>query len=156
LEASAENRQGHSQANRQGVQHQHRHIALGLLSTVWKYADRFLDVDLNSNPTRDAELLPIRRQSGPIISSHGRAYGSNSLSNAFRKVFRQLGMDGYSVHGLRKNAAVALAEVGCEPHEIMAITGHKTLAMVTHYMKRANQKRLADRAMEKWKAAPSG
>jgi hypothetical protein len=28
-------------------------IALGLLSTVWKYADRFLDVDLNSNPTRD-------------------------------------------------------------------------------------------------------
>jgi integrase len=60
------------------------------------------------------------------------------------------------VHGLRKNAAVALAEVGCEPHEIMAITGHKTLAMVTHYTKRANQKRLADRAMEKWKTAKSG
>jgi integrase len=67
-------------------------------------------------------------------------------------VFLQIGMDGYSVHGLRKNAAVTLAEVGCEPHEIMAITGHKTLAMITHYTKRANQKRLADRAMEKWKA----
>ena len=212
-------------------------IALGLLSAVWKYADRFLEVDLSANPTRDvarvhestkehepwptdvieafdkaapatirlarllayytgqrrldlvqmdwarfngerievvcqsksggylsipchpallAALLPIRKQSGPIIAAHGRPYTANSLSNAFRKIFRQIGVDGYSVHGLRKNAAVALAEVGCEPHEIMAITGHKTLAMVTHYTKRANQKLLADRAMEKWKTAKSG
>jgi integrase len=211
--------------------------ALGLISTVWKYADRFLDVDLKANPTRDvvrvhegtkehepwptdvieafdkgapptirlarllayytgqrrhdlvqmdwsrfngdrievvcqskgggylsipchpvllAELLPLRKAKGPIINSRGRAYTANSLSNAFRKVFVQIGIDGYSVHGLRKNAAVALAEVGCEPHEIMSITGHKTLAMVTHYTKRANQKRLADRAMEKWKTAKSG
>jgi integrase len=54
------------------------------------------------------------------------------------------------------SSIVALAEVGCEPHEIMAITGHKTPAMVTHYTNRANQKLLADRAMEKWKTAQSG
>jgi hypothetical protein len=107
------------------------------------------------HPVLLAALLPIRKQSGPIISSRGCAYTANSLSNAFRKVFVQISLDGYSVHGLRKNAAVVLAEVGCEPHEIMAITGHKTLAMVTHYTKRANQKRLADRAMEKWKTAKS-
>jgi integrase len=103
-----------------------------------------------------AELVPIRKQKAAIINAHGRPYTANSLSNAFRKVFVRIGMDGYSVHGLRKNAAVALAEVGCGPHEIMAITGHKTLAMVTHYTKRANQKRLADRAMEKWKTSKSG
>jgi integrase len=108
------------------------------------------------HPVLLAELLPLRKAKGPIIADHGRPYLANSLSNAFRKVFREIGIDGYSVHGLRKNAAVALADVGCEPREIMAITGHKTLAKATHYTKRANQKRLADRAMEKWKTAKSG
>jgi integrase len=51
--------------------------------------------------------------------------------------------DGLNVHGLRKLAATALAEAGCTPHEIAAVTGHKSLAMVELYTRSAAQERLA-------------
>jgi integrase len=54
-------------------------------------------------------------------------------------------------HGLRKNAAVKLAEVGCTTHEIASITG-MSLPMVEHYTKGVRQSLLADRAMEKVQA----
>jgi integrase len=69
-----------------------------------------------------------------------------------RRTLREMGVTGYSIHGLRKNAAIALAEAGCSPHEIMAITGHRTLEMVTHYAKRVSQRTLARSAMEKWES----
>ena len=54
-------------------------------------------------------------------------------------------------HGLRKNATVALFEAGCTPQEVQAITGHRTLQMVAHYGRGAEQKRMAKSAMEKRK-----
>ena len=78
------------------------------------------------------------------------------MSNAVRSVLRKLGVTGYSIYGWRKNAGVTMAEAGCTPHEIAAILGHKTLQMVTHYTKRAGQKRQAKAAMERWESAESG
>jgi integrase len=52
-------------------------------------------------------------------------------------------------HGLRKAAAVRLAENGATEKEIASITGHQTLAEITRYTKRANQKKLAARATKK-------
>ena len=53
------------------------------------------------------------------------------------------------LHGLRKTAARMLAEAGCTDREIMAITGHRTTAMVSHYTKHADQKRRATAAIHK-------
>ena len=50
-------------------------------------------------------------------------------------------------HGLRKACARRLAEAGCSPHEIAAITGHVSLREVERYTKAVNQKRLAEKAM---------
>ena len=54
-------------------------------------------------------------------------------------------------HGLRKAAARRLAEAGCSASEIMAITGHKTLAEVERYTRAVRKKKLADAAMAKLK-----
>jgi integrase len=54
-------------------------------------------------------------------------------------------------HGLRKNAAVKLAEVGCTTHDIASITG-MSLPMVELYTRGARQALLAERAMEKVQA----
>lgn len=43
------------------------------------------------------------------------------------------------LHGLRKAAARRLAEAGCTVHQIMAITGHKTLTEVERYTEAAQQ-----------------
>jgi hypothetical protein len=44
---------------------------------------------------------------------------------------------------------VRLAEAGCTPHEIAAITGHASLKEIERYTKTAERKRLAASAMNK-------
>lgn len=51
------------------------------------------------------------------------------------------------LHGLRKAAARRLAEAGCTVHQIMAITGHKTLEEVARYTRAAEQEGLARSAI---------
>jgi integrase len=56
-----------------------------------------------------------------------------------------------SAHVLRKATAARLAEHGATAHEIMAITGHRTLEEVERYTRAAQKARLADSAMAKLK-----
>jgi integrase len=48
---------------------------------------------------------------------------------------------------LRKLAATNLAEAGCSAHEIAAITGHRSLALVSLYTASADQERMATAAI---------
>ena len=59
------------------------------------------------------------------------------------------GLPQCSAHGLRKEAAAKLSELGCTAHEIMAITGHESIQEVERYTKAAEQKKLAKNAMVK-------
>jgi integrase len=61
------------------------------------------------------------------------------------------GLPHCTFHGLRKAAVRRLAEHGCTPHEIAAITGHATLKEIERYAKAASRKRLAESAMNKVK-----
>jgi integrase len=85
-----------------------------------------------------------------LVGDRGAPLFADSLSAAVRKQLREMGVDGYVIHGLRKNAAVALADAGCSTMEIAAITGHRTLDMVAHYSKRRDQRVAAGAAMDKW------
>ncbi len=67
----------------------------------------------------------------------------------FREWCNEAGLPHCSAHGLRKAAAARLAERGATAHEIMAITGHKTLEEVERYTRAAQQAKLADAAMAK-------
>ncbi|MEE4117684.1 MAG: tyrosine-type recombinase/integrase [Paracoccaceae bacterium] len=60
-----------------------------------------------------------------------------------------------SSHGLRKACARRLAEAGATAHEIMAVTGHKTLAEVQRYTETATREGLADTAMGKLLSRPN-
>jgi len=70
-----------------------------------------------------------------------------------RLKLRDLGITGYSIHGLRKNAGVAIAEAGGKEREIMARLGHKTPQMAAHYTKRASQAVAMRSAVEKLERA---
>jgi integrase len=210
--------------------------ALGRVSALWQFADRYLDVDLGANPTvgvarihevknehepwpdelftafkaqapdylwiaimlllytgqlgcdvvtmRWSQLngdtievvqqktgeyvaIPCHKRLRSILSKlprrgdfiltgkYGRPYkNAPSLSAQIRSQLRAMGIRrDYSMHGLRKNAAKALTEAGCPPQEVMAITGHRSAAMALHYSKRAEKKKLARAAIDKWEAA---
>jgi integrase len=102
-----------------------------------------LRAELNSMP-RIAETI--------LVGERGAPLAGKSLGALVRQALRQMGASGYAIHGLRKNAAVALADAGCDAFEIAAITGHLKLEMVQHYAKGHDQRRRARSAMDKWEA----
>jgi hypothetical protein len=53
------------------------------------------------------------------------------------------------MHGLKKGGMRRLAEYGNTTHELMAISGHRTLSEVQRYTDHADRKRLADSGMAK-------
>lgn len=80
----------------------------------------------------------------------GRMRSSQGLTNAVIDAAKEAGLPPHrSAHGLRKAICVRLAEVGCDPYEIMAITGHQNLAEVMTYIAGVNVKKKAKGAMDK-------
>lgn len=69
-----------------------------------------------------------------------------------REAFKELHERELVFHGLRKSAVVFLLEAGCTDAEVSAITG-QSRAMVAHYARQVNQKKLAAAAVLKWQAA---
>lgn len=89
-------------------------------------------------------------KAGPLILSSPRtgAWQPAHLSREMGKALAEIGLPArLNVHGLRKAAARRLAEAGCSALEIAAITGHRTLGMVSHYTRSADQHRLAESAV---------
>lgn len=64
-------------------------------------------------------------------------------------VRQEIGAQAYDLHGLRYTAAAELAALGCSDELIMAVTGHKTSAMVARYAGPARQKSRAVEAQGK-------
>lgn len=85
-----------------------------------------------------------------IVNALGVPYKVNSFATMFsHEVRKHIELTGLVFHGLRKTAAAKLAEAGCTAHEIAAITGHKTLAMLQHYTREADQRSRARAAVVK-------
>ena len=107
-------------------------------------------------------MIPIHDALAPIISGTnnltflittvGKPFNANGFGVWFLKQCRAAGLHGHSAHGLRKAAARRLAEAGCTPHEIAAITGHASLKEIIRYTEAADRKHLASAAMAKVKA----
>lgn len=82
--------------------------------------------------------------------ANGQPWPAPAFQRSFRNTRKKLGLPDMLVfHGLRKTAVSRMAEAGCTPHEIMAISGHKSIAMIQHYSKGAAQEVRALAAIEK-------
>lgn len=85
-----------------------------------------------------------------LTNTLGRPWRPQHLSHELPQALGRIGLPtDLNVHGLRKLAATSLADAGCTPHEIAAITGHRTLAMIEYYTRTADQERLARSAVVK-------
>ena len=85
-----------------------------------------------------------------LVTTRGKAFDEVYFGAWFADAIDEAKLSGDCVlHGLRKTAARRLAEAGCTPHEIMAITGHRTLRMVDAYTSAADQGRRASAAILK-------
>jgi integrase len=87
-----------------------------------------------------------------LVTEQGKPFTPAGFGNWFREQCDAAGLPKCTAHGLRKAAARRLAEAGCTPHEIAAITGHRSLREIARYTEAANQKQLASVAMAKTKS----
>jgi integrase len=93
-----------------------------------------------------------------FVHAYGEPWANaQTLSHAIRNRLEALGINdkassekGYTMHGLRKNAGMELAEAGCTVEEIMAVLGHKTPRMALFYCEQARQKVMNENAVGKW------
>ena len=75
-----------------------------------------------------------------MANAGGRGTSVHGFGNFMGEAIDKAGLPSRCVlHGLRKAAARRLAEAGCSVHQIMSITGHKTLSEVARYTEQAQQ-----------------
>jgi integrase len=83
-----------------------------------------------------------------IVSAYGKPRSKYGLGNDFAKWATEAGLPAHCrLHGLKKGGMRRLAEAGNTTHELMAISGHKTLSEVQRYTEDADRKRLAESGM---------
>lgn len=87
-----------------------------------------------------------------LMTGQGRPFTAKAFGSFFRAACQRAGVEGRSAHGLRKAACRRLAEAGCTPHQIMAVSGHKTLSEVDRYCREAGRVDLATDAFDRLQA----
>ena len=109
------------------------------------------DVDIRVTPELQAacDAMP-KAHLTYIVTAYGKPRSKYGIGNDFAKWATEAGLPSRCrLHGLKKGGMRRGAEAGMTTHELMAISGHKTLTMVQHYTKDADMKRLTDSGMAK-------
>jgi integrase len=126
-----------------------QHIREGVLTIRQQKTGTVLAIPVHSELQAIIDATPIGHLT-LLTTKSGKSYAGNDFSEQFRVWCNTAGLPTHCVfHGLRKAALTRLADVGCTTHEIAAISGHKSLKLVEHYTKAADQARLARSAMER-------
>lgn len=89
-----------------------------------------------------------------LTTRFGWEWSPNALSSAVSDAAKKNGLNGRTLHGIRKTTASILAEHGCSTHEIAAITG-QSLKEVINYTREADQRTMAQRAVDRWSNVPN-
>ncbi|HEY8264014.1 MAG TPA: tyrosine-type recombinase/integrase, partial [Methyloceanibacter sp.] len=125
-----------------------QHVQNGLLTIRQSKTGELVTIPVNQKLQASLDAAP-RDHLTFLVTQHGRPYSPAGFTNTFRKWTAEAGLPvGLSPHGLRKAMCRRIAEGGGTPHEIMAVSGHKTLSEVTRYTVAANKKQLGERAMD--------
>jgi integrase len=109
------------------------------------------DVDIPMSPELQAacEAMP-KKHLTYIVTAQGQPRSKAGLSISFAQWATEAGLPAHCrMHGLKKAGMRRLAESGSTAHELMAMSGHKTLSEVQRYTEAVDKKRLAASAMAK-------
>lgn len=108
----------------------------------------FLEIPIHPELARIIAAAPNNNLTF-LVTKSGKPFSAAGFGNWFREMCDLAGLPRRcSAHGLRKAAARRLAEARCTPHQIAAITGHKSLREIERYTAAASQLVLADEAVE--------
>jgi integrase len=142
-----------------------QHIKKGIIHLMTEKSQGRMPVYIPVHPALAASINACPSKGLAIVSKEdGRNFAKESVGNMFRESVEAAGLPvtrkgskekGRNGHGLRKAAATIAAESGASESELNALFGWTGHEMAQLYTKKADRKRLAARAMEKWKRPSS-
>jgi integrase len=125
-----------------------QHVSNGFISVRQIKTGAALEIQIHSTLAAVIAATPSEHLTY-LTTQFGKPFTAAGFGNWFRDQCTAAGLPQCSAHGLRKACARRLAEAGCTPHEIAAITGHTSLREVQRYTKAVDQRRLGIAAMNK-------
>ncbi|WP_170352525.1 tyrosine-type recombinase/integrase [Ruegeria lacuscaerulensis] len=123
-----------------------QHVRNNVLTITQQKTGQQVSIPIHFELKRTLDSLPKNNLTF-LVSDRGGPLKPESFTNWFKRMVQDAGLSGLSAHGLRKATCRMLAEGGCTPHQIMAISGHKTLSEVTRYTVAASRAQLSEDAM---------
>ncbi len=124
-----------------------QHIRGGSIQVKQQKTGTRLSIPIHAELQRALDAEPSANMTF-LVTAYGKPFTPAGFTHWFRDRVRAAGLPEHCApHGLRKAAARRLAEAGCTAHQIMAVTGHKTLSEVTSYTAAAGQEGLARAAL---------
>jgi integrase len=126
-----------------------QHVKNGRIRIERTHGSKDVDIPMSAESQAACEAMP-RAHLTYVVTAQGKPRSKYGLGNDFAQWATQAGLSPHCrLHGLKKAGMRRLAEDGGTTHELMAISGHKTLSEVQRYTDAADQKRLADQVMAK-------
>jgi integrase len=131
-----------------------QHVSGGKIAVKQQKTGTSLKVPLHRELKAIIEATPSGHMTF-LVSEVGKPFrNANSFGHRMRLWSRLAGLIGCPLHGLRKACCRRLAEAGCTASQIMAISGHKSMAEAERYCRDAEQERMADRAISRTETYP--
>lgn len=129
------------------VQLGRQHVQAGKIVYRQQKTDIRVAMPIHPRLAQVLDALPAGQMTF-LMTAFGKPFSPVGFYNWFKDSCRTAGLaEDLSPHGLRKAIARRLAEAGCTPHQIGAITGHHTLKEVERYSAEANRDGLAEAGM---------
>jgi integrase len=126
-----------------------QHVKNGRIRIERTHGSKDVEIPISPELQAACDAMP-KAHLTYIVTAYGRPRSKYGLGNDFGKWVTEAGLPTCCrLHGLKKGGMRRLAESGNTTHELMAISGHKTLSEVQRYTDDADRKRLAESGMAK-------
>jgi len=126
-----------------------QHVKNGRIRIERTHGSADVDIPISAELQAACDAMP-KAHLTYIVTAYGKPRSKYGLGNDFARWATAAGLPARCrMHGLKKSGMRRLAEHGNTTHELMAISGHRTLSEVQRYTEDADRKRLADSGMAK-------
>jgi site-specific recombinase XerD len=126
-----------------------QHVKDGRIKIARTHGSRDVDILISPELQAACDAMPKAHLTF-IVTAYGQPRSKFGLGTDFAKWASEAGLPKRCrLHGLKKGGMRRLAEDGATAHELMAVSGHRTLSEVQRYTVGVDMRRLADSAMAK-------
>jgi integrase len=130
-----------------------QHVRDGRIRIARAKGCHAVDIPISTPLGVAIESMPITDRLVYLATPAGEPYSPEALGRKFAEWSTAAGLPSRCrLHGLRKARTAELAGMGASAHQIMSITGHKSVAEVQRYADKFNRRQAADAAMRLLKA----